>query len=860
MMLTGSVTAAEAVSEDMWVPTLCWTCRMAPCMIRVHRVNGVATDVEGNIQGEGFSQISRNQGRICPKPYGLIQKLYNPFRIKAPLRRTNPQKGRGVDPKWVEISWDEALGIVAEELGKIRAADSNRLCFAGAGPEGPSLMGTWSAFLKAFGTMTELQGGPAVRCDFAEHIFGNIIHGGMLCQPDLAYCNYLLLFGVNPAASNGVGENILFTDARARGMKIVEINPVLTAIKADEWLPIRPGTDTAFLLALINVIIHELGVYDDKYLKGMTDSPYLVGPDGYFVRDEATNRVLVWDPVTGKAKAYDDVTIKDFALEGNYRVRGIESRPVFQILKNHVEEYTPEWASTITEIAPDVIRRIAREWVDNARIGSTIEIEGVTLPYRPVAIKMCRGITGQMRCYQFALANHILAALVGALETVGGHCGGRMKMGGAPWSRGIIPGLDGMTKPDTHAFAWPPISYDGAETLIPYSREYLAEYHAVQLGYRNIADPPDDFPIPPLPEAYLRYHCNPLVSVGEPEVVSEALRRIPFLVSIAYVMDEVTELADIVLPDHIDLERFELCTILSEAYAKKFSGIMLRQPVVEPLYNTKDIADIFTELADRIGFLDEYNMAVNDILLLTDPHKLEARKKYAWVDIVDRHCKSATKGAHDLEWFKEHGAILRRVPVEEQYEIYLEMREKRLRHPIPYMEHVKKTGEELARNLARVGIDWWPTSEYVPLPIYVPSILEEVPTEYDFYVTVSRSPLFGWGSNTDIPWMIEIAEHMRTPVDILMNAKAAKIRGIRDGDEIWVESEVGKVKRRVKLCNGIRPDTLVIAGMFGHWATPIAKDGGRVSQTTLVPMRRSWTDPLTGTMQGNTVKAKVYKV
>ena len=100
------------------------------------------------------------------------------------------------------------------------------------------------------------------------------------------------------------------------------------------------------------------------------------------------------------------------------------------------------------------------------------------------------------------------------------------------------------------------------------------------------------------------------------------------MVSIAYVMDEISELADIVLPEHTDLERYQLVEDpRSKSLHKKFSGLLLRQPVVEPLYNTMDISDIFTELADRIGFLSEYNNVLNRDLGLSPPYQLEAGKK-----------------------------------------------------------------------------------------------------------------------------------------------------------------------------------------------------------------------------------------
>lgn len=374
-----------------------------------------------------------------------------------------------------------------------------------------------------------------------------------------------------------------------------------------------------------------------------------------------------------------------------------------------------------------------------------------------------------------------------------------------------------------------------------------------------MVDPPKGFPVPAAPEACIRYHVNPILSIGEPEIVIEALKRIPFIVSISYTIDEVTEFADILLPEHTELERFDLDVSIRNGLAKKYWELILRQPVVEPVHNTMEIADIFTELADRIGFLDKYNIAVNERLGLIGPYRLEPGRKYTWVEMVDRRCKSFTNGAHDLEWFKKNGAILKAATVEEQYDIHLGMKAQNLRYPIPYMEQVKKTGEELARNLAEVGIHWWPTVEYVPLPIYVPSILEEVSPEYDFYLTLHRALLFTWGANVGIPWLNEVEQHVLGGTDISMNTKAAEAREIKDGDEIWVESEVGKIKSKVKLCQGIRPDTLMITGQFGQWAMPIAKDTGRISQTTLTPIRYSWTDPISGNMQSHVIKVKVYK-
>ena len=107
--------------------------------------------------------------------------------------------------------------------------------------------------------------------------------------------------------------------------------------------------------------------------------------------------------------------------------------------------------------------------------------------------------------------------------------------------------------------------------------------------------------------------------------------------------------------------------------------------------------------------------------------------------------------------------------------------------------------------------------------------------------------------------MIETAELVTGQGRIIMNASAAESRGIQDDDEIWVESPVGKVKGKVKLTHGIRPDTLQIPGEFGHWVTPSIKEKQWAGLSALIPLKYSWTDPLTGAMQSQVMKAKIYK-
>ena len=113
----------ESVREDKWIHSACEMC-YSSCGILVHRVNGVVVKIQGD------PDCPNNRGKLCAKGESGLISLYDPDRVKTPLRRTNPQKGYGVDPKWERISWEEALTIITDELKKVREDDPRKLAFA----------------------------------------------------------------------------------------------------------------------------------------------------------------------------------------------------------------------------------------------------------------------------------------------------------------------------------------------------------------------------------------------------------------------------------------------------------------------------------------------------------------------------------------------------------------------------------------------------------------------------------------------------------------------------------------------------------------------------------------------------------
>ena len=148
------------------------------------------------------NQISKqNEGYICPKGHLGLQQLYDPDRLKVPMKRTNPRKGKGIDPKFVPISWDEALGTIADKMMELREAEE---------PEGFALLRgrytymrdiIYSALPKVFGSPNGIS--HSAICAEAEK-FGAYYTEGLwdYRDYDLARTKYLLIWGADPLSSN----------------------------------------------------------------------------------------------------------------------------------------------------------------------------------------------------------------------------------------------------------------------------------------------------------------------------------------------------------------------------------------------------------------------------------------------------------------------------------------------------------------------------------------------------------------------------------------------------------------------------------------------------------------------------------
>jgi len=251
------------VVSDKWYWSCCDLCDQA-CGLKIHVVNGVAVKVEG------IEDHCLNLGKICSRPNSYMVYHYNPWRVQAPMKRTNTEKGIGIDPKWVEITWDEALDTVAAKLKEVRAKDRHRLwCHNGH----RSLGNYWSDFAQAFGTTTRI-GSVNFCTGGANHMSSVYFQGSGGCHPYVDFTNYFVEIGGRLYGAKGGPEVIRYaTRRREAGMKVLNLCPMISPSNPnpDEWLPIKVGTDTAFIMSMMYVMFWELGEdypgYDVEFLK-----------------------------------------------------------------------------------------------------------------------------------------------------------------------------------------------------------------------------------------------------------------------------------------------------------------------------------------------------------------------------------------------------------------------------------------------------------------------------------------------------------------------------------------------------------------------------------------------------------------
>lgn len=814
----------EVLKEEL-IPTTCWIGKQ-DCGMVAKVINGRV------VKFEGHPDNPKNNGKLCPKGQAQIMAIYDPNRVKTPLVRTN---GKGVPGEWRQASWDEALGLVAEKIKDVRKRDKRLLVWQKGRSKAKKFYDT--AFVKVSGA-TKLHHG-AYCSDAGYRACEYTIGMHAVLHPDFRQCNYLLAWGWNTTGAGGNKTCWLtwpqeLVKAKERGLKMVSLDPRSrgTAHFADEWVPIRPGTDMAFALALSNQLIAK-GFVDEDYLNKHTNSPFLVKEDGFFVK--VNGKEAIWDSVQKKAVAFDAKDAKP-TLDGEFTVDGAKVKTSFRKFKEHVASATPEWGAKICGVDADQIRKISNDLGSNAKIGATKVVDGVELPYRPVGV-MAYHMAQQELGFQTIRAMIQVFMLLGAIEAVGGVR--------SEWKWKLHSGFKGLDKAKVKDAPY--------NVYLKNSKFFPINSNLSGMVAKAMLDP-KKYGVDYTPEVMIIHMANPLGSFASTPEFMESYKKFKFIAAIDPWISETNDLfADVILPA-ATIEKFEGPISASGSYD---SADTLRVPPMKPLFNSRGDIQIYLDLCEKADLLygkNGYLAQVNKALKLKGKFALPLDKKPTEREVFDLWAKS-TGLKEGVKFYEKNGVRVKGpVKASKSYGFAAKPPFNGIRHRL-YGESLLRIQNEMKAKGAE-EIYW---RDYTALPTWRTRTLDKSPSRYDLYLMSYHLIEYKQARTSMVPLLAELAPEQWLD----MNPKTAAAKGLKDGEMVWVESqnavtgETRKVKVKVAVKEGIRPDVVAMPHHFGGWTHKWQKDRGANSNNLFFTGEGYVSNTADQSFQ---VKVRVYKV
>lgn len=754
-------------AEIEWRYGGCHACMGIPCPVRAKIVDGRVVKVEGQ-------KIPLLNGRLCAKGHAIVDQLYGHDRLKYPLRRVG-RKGEG---KFKKITWDEALSEIAKVLKNYRDEGHPEYVAMvfGCGSIGNIPMQIY--FSKAYGTPNishhhgDTCNGSGVAAAKITGVINNVF--------DYTNSKYILEVSHNPLGGGTAPVHFsigTFNEAMRKGTKIVVVDPRLSetaAIPGAEWIPIKPGTDAAFFFGLIHILIEDK-LYDKDFLLKYTNAPLLIQPDRYPVKDSEGN-FLVWDSIIGNVRPLDEAS--EPALLGAFEVESKEGKNIcktaFQLLKERAAQYTPERVADITTIPTEKIMQIARE------VGAAKP--GVATSWRES--RSCF-YTNSVQTWRLI---HLLAMLLGSYDVPGGVLFKELnnirgfKMGSSGELPTIFPLAEPPVKP-TKPIKAPSVEKETDLFKYPYP-------DAIPKFTRRAILDGVPYPI----KVMIVYGNALLNSHTHTQEYRRALEKEDlFLVVIDIWPNDHVDYADIVLPDASSLNRLEFIT---DYWANNMKVIIPLLPVIEPMYDTRDISDILIDLAKKSGLEEYFDFT-----------------KEEWFNVQLKPL------GIDMEYLKKHGVYYELIkPVYYRYPYKIKPNTPTRRLEIystlqPILELFMKTGDPHAD----------------PLPDHIPLNIGEPKAENEFYLLSAKCAILQKTTSQDNAYLMDEDIDGLGLTKLWINTDKASKLGIRDDDlvRIWSESTGAEGLVRAKVTEGIHPSAVFAFAGFGHKAKMMTVERGK---------------------------------
>jgi anaerobic selenocysteine-containing dehydrogenase len=862
---------AEDRSRQRTHFTTCYMCACR-CGIKVTVENERIRFIEGN------RNHPVNRGVLCAKGSAGIMKQYSPARLQKPLkRRPGSERGSG---DLVAIEWDEALDILTTRLARIRSTDPTQLAFFTGRDQMQALSGLWA---QQFGTPNWAAHGGFCSVNMA--VAGLYSIGFSFWEfgaPDWDHAKYFVLWGVaEDHSSNPI--KIGLDKLKQHGAKFVSINPVRTGYSAiaDEWVPVRPGTDGLLALSMIHVLLKR-GLVDWEFLIRYTNAAWLVVQtpgmpgDGLFARD-AEGHPLVWDQ-DAQALVNGDLPGIAPALYATRELPdGRRAKTVFSLATERYldERYAPERvagecgvpAATITRLALEMAH-VAFEQAIELPIRWT-DMHGRThdrVIGRPVAMHAMRGVSAHSNGFQTCRALHLLQMLLGALDNPGSF---RAR---TPYPRRIpirtLPENDEavIRAPDTPLKRMPNgyptrpeelvVDRDGKPLRIDkaYSWETPLSGHGLMHTVIANAACGDPYHIDTLLLFMANMAWNSAMNTTETRA---ALTRknddgdyaIPFVVVVDAFDSETVAFADLVLPDTTYFERYDAISLLDRPISEPDAAAdAIRHPIVKPDRDVRPWQDVLIELASRLK-LPAFMRADGERKFADYRDFIINYEKFPGIGFLagwrGKDGETSLRGApNPSQWerYIENGSFFEHVwPERMRYyryanKEYLEFAEKHALFGTPPVQVVMQMYSEPLQHFRLAGqgltdgpqppsaIDRERVVRYFdPLPFwYAP--LGDVAIESG--ETCSIAEAYPLHAITQRPMMMYHSwdsqnawlRQIISENRLYMNRGTARELSLADDDWVWVESPAGRIRCQLRTMEGCEPNTVWTWNAIGKQA------------------------------------------
>ena len=721
-------------------------------------------------------------GASCTRAQLAIQQLYDPDRIKQPMRRTNPEKGRDIDPGWEPISWDEALGELADKIVELR---ENREPHKFA-----TLRGRYTNVNGIIhGNLARVIGSPnnishSSICAEAEK-FGPYYTQGFwnYRDYDMANADYALCWGVDPVCSfRQVSQyTSIFGKSLERGMKIATVDPKYsnTAAKSYAWLPVIPGEDDALALAMAHEIL-ATGGWSREFVGEFTD-----GQNRFVAGEEV-------DPDT-------------FSEEHTFGV--------VQWWNIELKDRTPDWAAPICGVEASLIRQVVADMVAAAP---------------RVLVIMGGGNNMQTRGGYSSIAVHALAGLIGSIDLEGGvltrrSAAGLGFAGSGDYQDAVAREFNGVQKIDQRGYLDLPALKEGKSGGGVVSNR-VADAILTADPYR--------------PKVILSYWNNFNFSSPETKRWDKALKQVEFFAHAVTHYSEMSHFADLLLPAtfHLGEQRSSL-QMVGNAHTQLWYGERLIDPVYDCKNPETEVMWLLGEKLAERGFTNwrEYlRNAFRDPETGAEPSDEREFELFVFKNMLqsiwdpDAYAEAGNHGTQFNGWedFVEAGlwtsddynfrGLWSNMPTETgKFEFYSQTLKKALQ------EHADKHNTDID-GVVRAANYPDAVGERAFVAHYEQAYKHGEQDRYPFDFIDAKAMLNREGRSANCSWYQEFKDVDQGDVKwgdcIKMHPADAAELGLEDGETVRVVSTVGEITTTLKLWPALRPGTVQKTFGQGHYA------------------------------------------